>query len=106
MIVHVIKPSGVRFEANFGDNTPDARILADLRGARHIFGRQRQVQRPDPGLGGTVSVDDETAPFAFDDDATIVEVGRLHGDTFIPVRRIKGPAPEPATPPAAEIPKE
>lgn len=99
MIIHVIKPNGARFESVWPDNTTDDYILRQLDRVKQIFGKNQQVTKKNPSIRTTGKAggldeewDDPTAPFAIDDPATIVAIGRVHGDQFVEIRRLKGPA--------------
>ena len=97
-VVHLIKASGTRFQHEFPDATPPAKILADMERIKARYGYNGTVQKPDPNVPGNPMVDfeDRTSGFVFDNPDTIVAV--VDPATGKEIKRLKGPpAPAPAT---------
>lgn len=105
IIVHIVKPTGVRFQVTFKDGTPESKILASIARNKVMYGRVGTVKRSDPTLGRETEFDDPNAPWALDHPETCIDVGMAGpGRTFVTTKRLKGPPlkkPE-ATP---EVPK-
>lgn len=116
LIVHIILPSGTRFQVSWGDvglhgeakKLPtDDEILSALSRNKFMFGAAKKIERANPETGTTELIDDPNAISAFDHPETVVCFVNKDGKEL---RRIKGPAlppeklpevaprPEPATP--------
>ena len=94
-MVHVIKPSGTRFEFPFGDTATDEQILNDLASVKQQFGTAKTVKKVDPITAMAVSFPDESSGWAFDHVDTVVAVVETKNGETTEVRRLKGPPKTP-----------
>ena len=96
--IHVIKASGTRFQHEFPDNTPPAKILADLDRIKARYGYNATVLKPDPNVPGrpVVEFEDKTSGFAFDNPETVVAV--VDPASGKELKRLKGPPAKGETP--------
>lgn len=105
LTVHVILPSGTRFEHTWSDQDAygnyrpipsDDKILRAIVENKQYYGRTRTIKRPDEiaGLPYNVEHNDNTSPFMIDHPDTIVAiVEKDHplSNVVREVRRLKGP---------------
>ena len=97
--IHVIKPSGTRFQYTFPDTAPPEKILAELGRIKVRFGYNGVVTKTDPNAPALLPTDfeDPESGFAFDDPKTVVAVIEDRGGAAVEVRRLRGPSPEPVS---------
>lgn len=98
MLVHVIKPSGTRFQFTFADTVPDVKILSELERIKLRFGYNGTVTKPDPdAYNNPAEFADRDSGLVWDHPQTVVAVVRDSNGGVAEVRRLKGPPiPEPA----------
>lgn len=97
-LVHVIKPSGTRFEFVYPVITSAEQILAELEKIKKRFGYNGTIKKADPNIARVTNsfidqVDwaDENSGLVFDHPDTIVAVGRDENGQFVETERLKGP---------------
>lgn len=80
-IVHVVAPSGERYERIFGDAATPAQILGALRhpDAARLFGRSAAVVKADAVFGEVVPHPDHESPWVIDHPGTRIVVGVADG---------------------------
>ena len=92
IIVHVIKPSGIRHQFSFPDGTSDEKIMSSLEKQKRFFGFQKRVRGKDPRTGILTEFEDQTSGFVFDLPDTVVAIGDVNErNEFVETRVIKGP---------------
>jgi hypothetical protein len=92
-LVHVVLASGTRFQHEFPDSASPEQIVAAVAKNKDAYGRTGRAARPDGPGGMVVFHADGESPFAFDDPAVVVAVGRDEGGEFVETIRLKGPKP-------------
>lgn len=93
ILVHVIRPDGVRFQHAFRAGTKDADILRQLQLVKHTFGYAGTVTKKDKVFGLETEHADPSSGWAWDHKDCVVAVGEPNedGTEFNETRRIKGP---------------
>ena len=119
IIVHVILPSGTRFEHtwsnrdSFGNPRPipsDDKILRAIMENKHYYGYNSTTKRVDESTGYPTAVEhsDKNSGFVIDHPDTIVaivEKDQPITDNVREIRRLKGPPATPTTTPST-VPSE
>lgn len=96
MMIHLILPSGVRYQVTFADHFTSEAILNALASQKRVYGGTIQKRVIRDVTGQTVAAEDPDAGYWFDHPDTVVAIVKVVHGSLIEVKRIKGP---PATPP-------